>query len=917
MVGRQVELEAAERFLDSVAAGPAALVFQGEPGIGKTTVWRETAARAVARGLTLLACRPAQAEAKLSYAGLTDLVASVATGEALAQLPAPQRLGLEVALLQSTPGTHAPDPRVVYAAFSSLASALAEEEPVVVAVDDVQWLDRPSQAAVEFALRRLGERRIGFLLAERIGDSAVLSPGLARALDEVGAARLELRPLTVSALHDVLSGALGHAPPRPVLIRVTSAARGNPFYALEIARELQLHGALSAGEALPIPNDLSELVAARIRRLPRRTQDALLEAAALATPTLELLDREALERAEEAGLVQIRGERVAFAHPLFASAVYASAAAGRRRALHERLAGLVPDAEERARHLALAADGPSEEIALALEDAAGQARSRGSPEAAAELLELATRLTPPEERAREASRMLAAAEHHFHAGDLGRARALAEDVLARSLGGPTRGHALRLLGEIRYHESSFAEAVPLFEEALTLLAGDHHVVDLHVNLAYAYVNLGDIPAALPHARTGAEQAAELGDDGLHAVALAVLVIVAFYAGEHLDRERLEGALALEDHDRQIVMPMRPSLIAGIVLHVSDELERAEELFTALRQQTLDRGEDSDLPLLAAQLSMVVRRSGRPRDALVYVDEGHEIARMVGSATGQVLLLAERCHGRGLLGDVEGARADAAEAERLAIESEYWFGNLWTRWGLASLELALGNAAAAREAMEPVAGMVEQRGSCDPISATFLPSAIEGLIGVGELERAETLIGILEEHGRFHERRSALASAERARALVLAARGDLGRAREEAERALALGPPGLPFDVGRGYLVLGQIERRTRAKRAAREALERALAVFESVGAELWAERARAELERTGVRHVASGELTPTERRVAELAAQGMTNKQIGEAVFASPKTVEANLARAYRKLGIRTRAELGRVLAERERALTK
>ncbi len=917
MVGRELELEAAKRFLDAVAAGPAVLVFRGEPGIGKTTVWRATVERAQARGYQVLACRPAEAEAKLSYAGLTDVLAAVATDDALARLPSPQRQALEVALLRSAPGAHAPEARVVYAAFGAFLAELAQEAPVVVSVDDVQWLDRPSRAALEFVLRRLGGRRIGALLVERAGGEPALAPSLLRALDEAGAERLTLGPLSVGALHDVLESALGHAPTRPILIRLAQASRGNPFYALEIARELERHGELSAGEALPIPSDLSELVSARIRRLPAATRDALLTVAALASPALSLVDRAALEPAASAGLVQLGGDRAAFAHPLFASAVYRSAGDAERRELHGRLAALVPDAEERARHLALAAAGPSEEIAVALEEAAAEARSRGSPESAAELMELAVLLTPLDDGARRAARTLAASEHHFRAGDLARSRLLAQRALDGAPAGETRGHALRLLGEIRYHESSFTEAVPLFEQALTLLVDDPRRVDLHVNLAYAYVNLGDVAAAVPHALAGVAAAEGAGDDGLLAVALAVSTIVRFYAGERLDLDMLERALALEDPDRQIVMPMRPSLIAGVALDISDELGRAEELLTALRERTLERGEDSDLPLLSTQLAMVARNRGRPEQALRYLDEGYEIARIVGSDTGRVLVLAERCHSHGLLGLEERARADAEEAERLATESGYRLGEAWTRWAVASLELSLGNAAAARERLEPVVQMVAARGACDPPSSHFLPEAIEALVGTGELDRAEVLVGILDEHGRFHDRRSALAAAARGRALLLGARGDVAGAVEQVDVALAFTPGDLPVQLGRALLVKGQLERRTRRRRAARESLERAAALFESVGAALWAERAQAELDRTGRRRVPADELTPSERRVAQLATEGLTNRRIAESLFLSPKTVEANLARVYRKLGIRTRAELGRVMAERRRALTE
>jgi DNA-binding CsgD family transcriptional regulator len=915
MVGRELELDAAARFLDSVAVGARALVLQGEPGIGKTTLWRATLDLAWARGIRVLACRPAQAEAKLSYAGLTDLLADVSE-DVLDELPAPQRRALRIALLESDPDETASSARIVYAAFSGLLARLAAESPVVVGIDDVQWLDRPSRRALEFALRRLGSSRVGVVAAERLVDGSRSAPtSLARVLDDVGAERVELGPLSLGALHAVVRAALGRVPPRPTLLRLASASRGNPFYAIEIARALGTTE-LSPGEALPLPADISELVAARIRGLPPRARRALLTAALHASPTLELLGSTSLARAEEAGLVDVRDGRVTFVHPLFASAVYAAASAETRRSVHRRLAARVSEPEQRARHLALAATRPSRAIAKALEEAASDVRARGSPVSAAELLDLAVRLTPHGDREARERRQLAAAEQHFHAGDLGRAGAHAEQVLGTASGDRARAAALRVLGEVRYHESSFAEAVPLFEEALPMLGDDLHAVELHVDLAYAYVNLGDLSAAAPHGRAAVAAARRTGNEGMLAVALAVSVIVGFYAGEALDRAGLEEALALEDPFLQVVMPMRPSLIGGIVLHVSDELARSEELFRSLRDRTLELGEDSDLPLLDAQLAMVIRRSGRPLEALAFAEEGCEIARVVGSATGEALALAERCHCRGLLGDVQGARADGREAQRLAAETGYWFGDAWARWGLGALAIALGEHASAVGELMPIAELVERKGGCDPISATFLPDTIEALVGAGEIARADALSGMLEEHARRHDLRSSLAGEARGRALALAARRDLEGARRHALRAVAESSSDLPLERGRALLVLGRLERRARRKRAAREAIDAAGSVFETVGAEPWAARARAELERTGVRHVPSDELTPSERRVSELAAEGLTNRRIADALFVSHKTVEANLGRAYRKLGIHSRVELARALADRERSLT-
>jgi DNA-binding CsgD family transcriptional regulator len=232
--------------------------------------------------------------------------------------------------------------------------------------------------------------------------------------------------------------------------------------------------------------------------------------------------------------------------------------------------------------------------------------------------------------------------------------------------------------------------------------------------------------------------------------------------------------------------------------------------------------------------------------------------------------------------------------------------------VAFLELSCGQAQAAWEALEPVAARIEASGRCDPALATILPDAVEALVELGDLGRAESLVARLEENGRRYERPSILSAAARNRALLLAARGEIGRAEEAAAEAVACAREELPLELGRALLVKGRIERRAGRRRQARESLGRALALFEALEAGLWAARARAELHRLGLRRGPSDALTATEERVAQLAASGLTNREIAQRLFISPKTVEANLARVYRKLGIHSRAELGARMGDRE-----
>ncbi len=910
MVGRKRELQAGRQWLDALVRGSGCLILDGEAGIGKTMVWSAIVGEAQARGWRVFSCRPAAAEATMSFSGLADLMMGI-EASALAELPEPQRRALEVALLEAVPGPRAWGPRAVFAGFVSALSRLAAEGVVLLAVDDLQWLDLPSQSALEFALRRLGDHTVGFLGSVRVGERPGVTGGLSRALREMAAKRLTLEPLSVGELHELLLAGPGRNLPRATILKVADATGGNPFYAQEVVRVIEQRGATSPGAPLPVPDDLSELVASRVARLPRATRETLLTLSALGNPRLDMVDRRQLEPAEEAGLIEVTGERVSFSHPLVAAAVYGSASVPAQRRLHRRLASVVANPEERARHLALGAEEAREEVAIELEVAAERSLARGASSGAAELFELAVRATPSAGE-KAGLRAIAAAECHFHSGDRSRARELAEGVLAVPPSNLVRGRALQLLGEIRYHEDSFRDAVPLFKEALSLLGDDQRSVGVHVNLAFALWNLGDMAGAAVHGEAALGTAEIASGDGLTAVALAISAMADFYLDRPLDRARIESALALEDPDQQVVMAMRPSFIAGVLAFMSDELDRAETLFESLRQLMRDRGEDSGLTHLDVDLSMVARTRGDLGSALEHVERAYELARALGSATGQALALAERSYVHATAGDAQAAREDAALVARMAEQSNVGYAAGWARSAIASLELAGGNPKGAAESLRPLLAVIESSASFNPTAVTFgLADACEALPALGELQRAETLTARLQRHAEAHDRPVALARAARCRALLAASQSELETASHEIEQALEhQAHVAMPLELGRSLLVQGQINRRRKQKRAARESFEAALEQFDAIGARLWAERAREELERTGMRHSEGDALTPSELRVAELAASGMTNRRIAESAFISPKTVEANLARVYLKLGIRSRAELGRAMME-------
>lgn len=918
IVGRDGELEAAAEFFDGLKGGSAALVFAGEPGIGKTTLWMEAVERARAGSVMVLSARPVAAEVRLAFAALADLLGPV-VDDVITGLPEPQARALAVALLREDPGDRRLDRRAVGAATASVLAALARRTAVVIAVDDLQWLDGPSARVLEFAVRRLERLPVGLLACERTGTDRKTVLELERALPVRRVRRLELGPLSLGALHEVIKVRLGRSLTRRALTRIAQAAGGNPFFAVEIARSLP-QGASPGLAVLPLPDSLRALAGARIAALPTRARDALLPAAALRSPTVELVaagmgetaagSRRALEQAAAAGVVELEDSRVRFSHPLFAAAVYSSAMPGERRQVHRRVARLLADSEERAWHLALAAEGADAQLAGVLDAAAEHARARGAPETAAELAGRALRLTPPDRVPELQRRSIQTAEYEFHAGELARARALLEAVLERAPPGRVRADTLRLLGEILYHQQSFPEAARLFEQALEQAGGDAALAAvLELHLAYAANAAGDVAGAEPHARRALTLAERLGDLPCLAEALAVSAMVDYLLGRGLDEARVERALELEDEQRQTTVEIRPSLIAGLLMLYEGRLQRACQLLGGLRQRILDRGEESDLPFVSGSLGWAECWRGDLAAATAYADEALDSVSRIGMDAMRCAALALASVPAAYAGDADAARNRASQTLALAAATGYEIGSIWARWALAVLALSQGDPRAADAALAPLTALVEREGLAEPVRAMFLADAIEALVALGQLDRAQQLIAMLEQAATRLGRGWALAQAARCRALLLAARGDLDAASPAAGAAITLGEAlELRLELARTLLAAGQIERRARRKRAARELLERALGIFEAVGAGLWASRARRELERAAGRS-APGTLTASEQRVARLAACGLTNRQVAAQLFMSPKTVEANLVRVYRKLGIRSRAELGSRLA--------
>jgi DNA-binding NarL/FixJ family response regulator len=895
LVGREAELGAVETFLRSER--PCAVAIVGEPGIGKTTLWQTAVEHARAQGARVLVARPTESEARLAFAGLADLLADV-PDELFARLPEPQRVGLDAALLRAA-SARAPERRVVGAGFLTLLRALAAESEVVCAIDDLHWLDASSAAVVEFALRRLGEEPVRGLFSVRAAELARAPiPALERDLQ---VERVELGPLSVAALHRVLTQELGRTFPRPTLVRIAQAAAGNALYAIEIARELDRRGEHDLSGRVPVPQGLDALVRARVRALPAEARDTLLRAATLARPDTEAIDPVELAPAEEAGLVRVeRDGRIEFVHPLFASAVYSAAPAARLREAHRAAAGLARDPEERARHLALAAHGPDAEVVRELQTAARHARMRGSPDSAAELTGLALQLLPADAPERFELQLELAEQLHL-ASDFPAARTLLEELRTTLEPGDLRARALLTLVEIDYWGRGESAATALAEEALADACDPVLRARCHAAVAL-YAGTVDLPKAAASAREALALLDGLpeADPGLVAAALGARVRADLFLGDGFDRETAMRALTLEERSPPPQIDTRVVFRLGQWLRYVDDLDGARAQLEDAEQQAHEEGDESSLANILLNRVIVATWAGDLAAAAELAERMLDAFGQHGSGQAGHLW---RAYVDAYAGRVEAVRAAAAEAD----PAEPMVAALWSRClGLA--ELAAGDTVAADRHLSEALDLFERVAFREPAIWRVDGDAIEAALGGGDVDRAERLLTRFEERAARSRIPWGLAVSARCRGLVLAARGELDSAAEALEHALAEHERcPMPFDRARTLLAQGQLLRRLKQKRQARLSLDEARELFASQGADAWLARVDDELRRVAVRR-APDELSATELRIARLAAEGLSNRAISEQAFVSVKTVESNLSRAYRKLGISSRAQLARAL---------
>lgn len=920
-VGRAAEILAIKRFVDGIENDPVALVLDGGPGIGKTTLWASAIRYGEHVGHRVLQARPTETEAAFSFAALADLLLEPFRS-IRSELPRQQARALAAALLVSDEEQPV-DSRTTATATVSMLGLLAEERPLILAIDDTQWLDAASRRILEFAIRRLSGP-IGVLAAMRADPGESLPLGLARALPEERVRRVTVGPLSFAAVHHIIRDRVGLSLPRPTLSRIVTVAGGNPYFALEIARTLA-HGQtlLPLHEPPPLPSTLRELVASRIDALSVEAREVALVVSAshdARVGTLyEVLSSPseadaALAEGEAARVLTCDGDRIRFTHPLLASAAYATASADRRRALHRRLASVAADVETKGVHLALSVLGIDAETADAIEDAARRATLRGAHDAAAELFEAARRATPSDDRDALARRYLGGALALNTVGEFGTARALAEKALASASAAPRRAEALVLLATLDWFEGSAAVATERVEQALDAVAGDTArqapIYAKFVRFNFAH----DLERAIRYADAAIALLVAEEQPALIAHVLIDRFFAGALRGEPVERELLDRGVALEQQ-AGIDLPDGPQPMPLIWCHCADEAEPARSRYAWEEAWYRERGEELWLADRWSHLAVAELRAGEWEKAEQLVEASCSVAEQLDVRGPRAMMFEKRA-----LVDAHRGRIGRARSTLLPLVEMYErAGQRW--WAVLTLStlgfthLTAGDDDAADAALARMRDHANSVAVRDILFDRSEPYQIDSLLERGEVERARPVLARLEERARILPRPWIAAVLPGAQALLAAAAGDVaGALGRFDERAATHWLP--PFEHAWSLFVEGRLRRRAKQKRLAAAALGQAVELFGQVGAPTWATRARRELDRVGLRRMAAGELTPSEARVAELAASGLTNRQIAQAAFMSIKTVEANLARVYRKLGIHSRAELGARMARSRADIT-
>jgi DNA-binding CsgD family transcriptional regulator len=910
IIGREAEFARLRELVDPVPRASQLLLVVGEAGMGKSVLLADAAERAGAAGMRVLSVTGRESESRLAFAGLHQLLRPALSGAA--GLPGRQARALLGALgLDTDPA--APDPFLTGVAVLTLLSDLSERSPVFLVVDDAHWLDRSSLEALAFAGSRLDAERLVLLVGAR-GQAP--PAGFDRGFPE-----LRLEPLSAADAGRLLDGQ--PRPPRGrARAQVLSQAAGNPMALIELARVVADDPAASrrwAAEPLPLTDRLRAVIASRFAALPERARAALVLAAVADAPDLGAAagggggsDAQTLAPAEQLGLITIDRAGLRFSHPLVRSAVYHSAPFAQRAAAHRQLADALHDQpDRRAWHLAAAALTPDEQVASLLEATAAQAQRRGGAAAAALALERAAELSPnPEEQAR---RMVAAASAAVPTGEAD----WVQDLTSRALA-VTADPGLRLAAR---HDAGWALAYSPRASALPALISVAEEASRD-QPALAWDALSDAAIVVYHSGTPASCQAvsrvlgvmenqeppvggrgPLAQTGSHRLWIRACTDPFGSRGELVASLRQISRCALEE----------PALWrTGSAAWLLDESSLAVTLLQDAMQRLRAPGtRGTSGPGLTA-LGWLYIDTGRWDEALEAAAEAAGLAEanqmeLVAAAAD---LIAATVHA--LRGDSAVARTHADNALAVADPAESGFVAARARRALGIAALADGSHLLAFRQLRklfseegvPVHNIFSYLGVADFAAAAV--RADRRMEGQDVLGRA---LGHLNG-----------AASPRLEQLIARARGilaDPGEAGAYFGKALS-DPAGDQWPFERAQLRLDYAEwlRRRRQINDAKPVLTEAQGTFRRLGARSWAQRAEAELRACGVavpsapaERDALGELTPQQRQIVRLASDGLTNREIGDRLFLSPRTVGSHLYRSYPKLGVADRHQLRDVIS--------
>jgi len=905
LVGRDAEQSAIDRLVAGARLGAGgSVVVTGDAGVGKTALLGH--AVDVASDMRVLRAAGSVQEQDVAFAGLWQLIRP--TIGLLDRIPEPQQavLGGALALRAGVGG----DRFAIGAATLSLLTRAAEDRPLLLVLDDVHEMDRPSVEAVLFVARRVGSDPIGVVAAARSDPGS----GPLMALPQ-----LELGGLDEAAA-ERLAGTVATGAISPELARrLHRATSGNPLAVLELARDLPHLDRLPPEVPLPVPDVLASAFGRRIASLDAAAREALL-VAAVADGDLAVtvragadlgVDPTALERAEGTGLLRLIAGRAEFAHPLVRSAVYTAASATARRAAHRAVAEALPasDLERRTWHRGEATVGVDDDLADDLDRVGARARDRSAYAVAATAQERAAGFSG--DPGRRAARLVAAGESAWLGGQVDRARALLDQATGQASGAAELAAVDGLRGSIEVATGSLSTGRDLLDRAARQLCDADPDTAVHrlADSVMASFWMGDVAAVTTSVELFdrlADRATDPQTRGIARLGAGAALVLAGADGIERLRRGLDELAAAE----VVADPGRPVWPVVGVLFVR-ESETGRALLRRAVEDVRSRAGIAALPHLLFLVARDEATTDRWRSAASHYAEAIALAGESGQRTLLAMCLAGQSWLHARMGEEQACRAGAAEARDLAERHEVHMARIWATYALGDLELGLGRPDAAIAHYEDLESLLDERSVYD-VDLWPGPDLAEALARANRDEEAAEVGRRYLDNARAKGQPWALARAERAVASTATDEGTeerfataLDLHRQTPDR----------YEEARTRLVQGALLRRRRLRVRARPLLRAALETFETLGAVPWAETAARELAATGETVARRGAdpqalLTPQELQIARMLVAGRTTRETAAALFLSPKTVEYHLRKVYTKLDVHSRADLARTLAE-------